>query len=245
MVSHLFTCEPPTTSSLADARRLLDDTNTSLADVDRKIEATQAQLTQIVADYQCTIKQLERERATLEEKISRTRAYMAPIRRLPSELLRHIFIMNFDEYPCCAWILSSVCSQWRRLALSMPKLWSKVWYPFAVYFPSRFFDVGAFRGSSLAIPEDISAHFPTEPTLYSIALSHLPPVSQSSRFGRMFLGQTGGCVLHVSCTDLSESWLIGHRCVSAKRWLWYHLGWMTLDTLDLPSSFAGTSVPMQ
>jgi len=144
MVSHLFTCEPPTASSLTDARRILDDTNTSLADVDRKIEATQAQLDQIVADYQCTIKQLERERATLEEKISRTLAYMAPIRRLPSELLRHIFIMNFDEYPCCAWILSSVCSQWRRLALSMPKLWSKVWYPFAVYFPSRYFRRGSF-----------------------------------------------------------------------------------------------------
>jgi hypothetical protein len=81
-----------------------------------------------VADSRCTIKQLQRERAALEEKISRTLAYVSPIRRLPAELLRLIFMTNFDEYPCCAWILSSVCSQWRRLALSMPKLWSKVWY---------------------------------------------------------------------------------------------------------------------
>jgi F-box-like len=122
-------CEPPTASSLADARRLLDESNTSLANVDRKIEAAEAQLAQIVADSRCAIKQLQCERTSLEEKIARTLAYMSPIRRLPAELLRHIFIMNFEEYPCCAWILSSVCSQWRRLALSMPKLWSKVWYP--------------------------------------------------------------------------------------------------------------------
>lgn len=134
-ISHLptmsfnpFPCDPPTTTSLADARRLLNESNTSLADVDRKIEAAEAQLAQIVADSRCSIKQLQRERASLEEKISRTLAYMSPIRRIPAELLRLIFMMHFDEYPCCAWVLSSVCSQWRRLALSMPKLWSKVWY---------------------------------------------------------------------------------------------------------------------
>jgi hypothetical protein len=141
-ISHLptmsfnpFSCEPPTTASLSDARRLLNENNTSLADLDRKIEAAEAQLAQIVADSRCTIKQFQRERAALEEKISRTLAYVSPIRRLPAELLRLIFMMNFDEYPCCAWILSSVCSQWRRLALSMPKLWSKVWYLSQSAFP--------------------------------------------------------------------------------------------------------------
>ncbi|KAH9038584.1 hypothetical protein EDB85DRAFT_2132236 [Lactarius pseudohatsudake] len=107
-----FSSEPPTAASLADARRLLGESN--------------AQLAQIVAESRCVIKQLQCEREALEDKIARALAYMSPIRRLPSELLRHIFIMNFDEYPCCAWILSSVCSQWRRLALSMPRLWSKI-----------------------------------------------------------------------------------------------------------------------
>ncbi|KAI0264609.1 hypothetical protein BC834DRAFT_924502 [Gloeopeniophorella convolvens] len=119
-------CEPPTASSLADARRLLDESHASLGDLDRKIEAAEAQLAQIVAESRCAIQQLQRDRTALEEKITQTRAYMSPIRRLPSELLRHIFIINFEEYPCCAWILSSVCSRWRRLALSMPKLWSKI-----------------------------------------------------------------------------------------------------------------------
>lgn len=124
-----FSSEPPTAASLADARRLLDESNTFLGDLNHKIEAAEAQLAQIVAESHCAIKQLQCEREALEDKIARARAYMSPIRRLPNELLRHIFIMNFDEYPCCAWILSSVCSQWRRLVLSMPRLWSKVCYP--------------------------------------------------------------------------------------------------------------------
>ncbi|KAI0311008.1 hypothetical protein OF83DRAFT_1152884 [Amylostereum chailletii] len=35
-------------------------------------------------------------------------------------------MISFSEYPCCAWILASVCPLWRRLALSMPKIWSKI-----------------------------------------------------------------------------------------------------------------------
>jgi hypothetical protein len=147
MAFQLFASEPPTPTSLADARRYLQEATTSLADLDRKIEAAEAQLAQIVADSRCTIKQLQRERDALDEKISSALAYMSPIRRLPSELLRQIFMMNFDEYPCCAWILSSVCSQWRHLALSMPKLWSKVRHSLrTICFPSSFFFVGAFLG---------------------------------------------------------------------------------------------------
>ncbi|KAI9444202.1 hypothetical protein H4582DRAFT_2109346 [Lactarius indigo] len=103
-----FSSEPPTAASLADARRLLDESNASLDDLDSKIEAAEAQLAQIVAESRCVIKQLQCEREALEDKIARALAYMSPIRRLPNELLRHIFIMNFDEYPCCAWILSSI-----------------------------------------------------------------------------------------------------------------------------------------
>src|SRR5229473_695167 len=93
MSFHPFPCDPPTAASLADARRLLNESNSSLADLDRKIEAAEGQLAQIVAESRSTIKQLQRERAALEEKISRTLAYMSPIRRLPAELLRHIFMM--------------------------------------------------------------------------------------------------------------------------------------------------------
>ena len=159
MSFHLFPSEPPTAASLADARRLLDESNASLGDVNHKIETAEAQLAQIVAESHCAIKQLQLQREALEDKIARARAYMSPIRRLPNELLRHIFIMNFDEYPCCAWILSSVCSQWRRLALSMPRLWSKVCYS---SFPVYLFLRGSCVGQAWASLE-FSVRFPTEP----------------------------------------------------------------------------------
>jgi F-box-like len=166
MSFHSFTCDPPTPSSLADARRFLDENNASLDLLDRKIETAETQLAQIVAESRNAINQLQRERVALEEKITHALAYMSPIRRLPIELLRHIFLMNFDEYPCCAWILSSVCSQWRRLSLSMPKLWSKVCYPLQCAF-FRF-----FRGSL-----EVQAWVPLEPSPLISPLS-LPILSR-------------------------------------------------------------------
>jgi len=214
MSFQFFACEPPTASSLSDARHLLDESNTSLANVDRKIEAAEAQLAQIVADSRCAIKQLQRERTSLEEKIARTLAYMSPIRRLPAELLRHIFIMNFEEYPCCAWILSSVCSQWRRLALSMPKLWSKVWYRSPSTFTPGFFLRGSFMGQAWASLELLRSFPPLSlPVLscYRKSVRERPStVSHSSCFVEIHL-PIGRLCAPSFVHRPAKSWLIGHR----------------------------------
>lgn len=118
--------EPPTEAALKQARYQLDSQRGSLTSLAQKIIEAETELAQIVADSKCAINELQRERLALEEKVSRTLAYIAPIRRLPHELLRNIFVFHFDEYPCCAWVLSAVSTLWRRLSLSMPKLWSKV-----------------------------------------------------------------------------------------------------------------------
>jgi hypothetical protein len=175
---------------------------------------------------------------------------MSPIRRLPSELLRHIFMMNFDEYPCCAWILSSVCLQWRRLALSMPKLWSKVWHPLPSLLSFQVFRRGSFRGPGLASPRTFSAHFPTDPTLFCrvIALPvcqrsfpGLTVISVWGVFFFLFVGQTGGCVLHTRAPTFQKlaHWpsIAGAETVS-----WYRLGGLGPGH---PSCFARTSVPIQ
>jgi hypothetical protein len=163
-----------------------------------------------VAESHCATKQLQRERAALEEKISRTLAYMSPIRRLPAELLRHIFMMNFDEYPCCAWILSSVCSQWRRLTLSMPKLWSKVWYLSQYAFPPWFLSWELY-GPSLGI-------FRTSPLISQLfyrviaCLSVSPPHRSHSHPIMVEIHLPPGQL----CAPLfvhrpAISWLLGHR----------------------------------
>jgi hypothetical protein len=118
--------EPPTELSLTDARRNLHLQRSSLTTITKKIDAAELELAHIIADSRCTINEMQRERIALENRLSQTMAYIAPIRRLPNEVLRHIFMFNFDDYPCCAWVLAAVCSLWRRLALSMPKMWSQV-----------------------------------------------------------------------------------------------------------------------
>ncbi|CCM06651.1 uncharacterized protein FIBRA_08934 [Fibroporia radiculosa] len=117
--------EPPTKTSLAEARRDLALHQQSVKALSTKIQSAEDELSRIVEQSRCAIHELEKERAALEDRVALTLAYISPIRRLPHELLRYIFLIDFDEYPCCAWVLSAVCSLWRRLALSMPTLWSK------------------------------------------------------------------------------------------------------------------------
>ncbi|KAJ6578933.1 hypothetical protein B0H10DRAFT_2236042 [Mycena sp. CBHHK59/15] len=55
-----------------------------------------------------------------------TCAYLSPTRRLSSELLSEMFLWCFDGHPCCGWVLSAVCAKWRRQALNIPLIRSKI-----------------------------------------------------------------------------------------------------------------------
>jgi hypothetical protein len=118
--------EPPTDAAVADARRELQVQQEHLLALSEKITSEEDALAQIVSDRKRDIRDLRHEKSVLEKRVSYTKAYISPIRRLPHELLRYIFLFKFDDHPCCAWVLAAVCTLWRRLALSMPRLWSKV-----------------------------------------------------------------------------------------------------------------------
>lgn len=118
--------EPPTQTSLAEAKRELASQKKSTKELSDKIQAAEENLARLIQESRCAIQQMEREKQVMEEDVAQMLAYISPIKRLPQELLRHIFYMNFEDYPCCAWVLAAVCKLWRRLALSMPKIWSKV-----------------------------------------------------------------------------------------------------------------------
>lgn len=118
--------EPPTRHSLEEARRSLQEQQESSNRIASKIEDAEQELKRILKESQQMIWNLEKERAAVEDGIARTLAYLSPIRRLPHELLGVIFTFIFDDYPCCAWVLSAVCKLWRSQVLSMPRLWSKV-----------------------------------------------------------------------------------------------------------------------
>lgn len=150
--------EPPTEATLNDARRELISQRDSLTALTDKIDGAELALAQIVAESKCTISEMQRERLALEEQLTHTLAYTAPIRRLPQELLRHIFMFNFDDYSCCAWVLAAVCSLWRRLALSMPKIWSKVRPMY--YVVSDGSDVFCVSDSPSYYPKFFRRHYP-------------------------------------------------------------------------------------
>lgn len=119
--------DPPTEATLQDARRELGLQRDSLSSLTSKISEAEIALSQLVSDSQSAINDMQKERLALEKQVESTMGYIAPIRRLPQELLRGIFLFGFEDYPCCAWVLSAVCSLWRRMALSMPIIWSKVY----------------------------------------------------------------------------------------------------------------------
>ncbi|KZT70500.1 hypothetical protein DAEQUDRAFT_667831 [Daedalea quercina L-15889] len=96
--------EPPTHASLTEARRELSVRQQSVQALSDRIRAAEEELARTVAIAKGAILELEKERDELQARVAHTLAYVAPIRRLPHELLRYIFLLNFEEYPCCAWI---------------------------------------------------------------------------------------------------------------------------------------------
>jgi hypothetical protein len=121
---------PPTMSSLSDARSSLETSIRSQEALATEISDAEANLAKVIQEAQCRIDALRREKTQLDEQILATQAYISPMRRLPIELLRDVFYGCFEDHPCCAWVLASVCVDWRRLALAMPRIWAKVSIPF-------------------------------------------------------------------------------------------------------------------
>jgi hypothetical protein len=118
--------EPPTASTLASAHATLTKHTNALSALSSKIESAESSLAQIISESKCAIAQLQKEKEELEKKVEHLQAYVAPIRRLPEELVREMFGWAFKAHPCAAWVLSAVCVSWRRLAVGTPILWSKV-----------------------------------------------------------------------------------------------------------------------
>ncbi|KAH9854999.1 hypothetical protein C2E23DRAFT_867092 [Lenzites betulinus] len=118
--------EPPTQATIAHARAQLDSLTSSAHTLEEQILDARDALARLVDERQAAIRELERELAAAEDRLAHTRAYVAPIRRLPHELLRQIFTFSFGDCAWTAWVLAAVCSLWRKVALAMPTLWSKI-----------------------------------------------------------------------------------------------------------------------
>jgi hypothetical protein len=124
--------DPPTQETLHSAQIHLQATLDATLTLEAQIRDKERALAQLIHDAQGAITRLANEKKSLDEEAARTRAYLSPVRRLPAELLREIFLWNFEEHAACAWVLSAVSSSWRRLAIRTPRLWSKVSSPLSL-----------------------------------------------------------------------------------------------------------------
>lgn len=81
-----------------------------------------------------TIIALENQHGMLERQVAGYKSLLSPIRKLPPEILRHIFCCFCDM----KWLgdktdgvagvtLGSVCAHWRSIVLSTKEVWSKIW----------------------------------------------------------------------------------------------------------------------
>ncbi|KAF5392990.1 hypothetical protein D9757_001160 [Collybiopsis confluens] len=100
-------------------------------------------------DYEAEINRLEArvlflstQKKRLREYADRVKTLLSPIRKLPNELLRKVFDLNcevnhfmvselpvstvFSSRRAPAMAISHVCSRWRKHALAMPDIWSRI-----------------------------------------------------------------------------------------------------------------------
>ncbi|KAH9480785.1 hypothetical protein JR316_0007385 [Psilocybe cubensis] len=97
-----------------------------------------------IDDAKAEIRRLEsraeelRLKATeIEQSITHYECILAPVRRLPPEILYAIFEHSLPTHrnPTmvaseCPMLLTRICSNWRSLALSSPRLWARIHIPF-------------------------------------------------------------------------------------------------------------------
>ncbi|KAK0222572.1 hypothetical protein EDD85DRAFT_260118 [Armillaria nabsnona] len=76
--------------------------------------------------------EIEKKRELLQTRIKRYTALISPVRRLPPEILAEIFgwVLESNHWPLFLklnkgpWLLGRICSQWRHVINSTPRLWT-------------------------------------------------------------------------------------------------------------------------
>ncbi|KAK6996923.1 hypothetical protein R3P38DRAFT_3068506 [Favolaschia claudopus] len=119
-VQHLGTNYCPLDDEVLEIRSLIAEPTRQLLVLDEEI-----------SQLQKSIEKLTDKRKTLSGYIEEHKALISPIRRIPQDVLSEIFfaclpthrncVMTTSEAPL---LLGRVCSSWRTLSLSTPRLWA-------------------------------------------------------------------------------------------------------------------------
>ncbi|KAJ6471862.1 hypothetical protein C8R45DRAFT_874684 [Mycena sanguinolenta] len=121
----LSTNEPPDDSDFEFIHSVISEADVRLACLNDEI-----------SNLQDKLKQLQDERESLSNYLTRNKAILSPLRRMPPELLGEIFSWTLpsmretwtrEGYVADSpWVLSHTSGSWRVVSLSIPSLWSRV-----------------------------------------------------------------------------------------------------------------------
>ncbi|ESK91759.1 hypothetical protein Moror_10588 [Moniliophthora roreri MCA 2997] len=99
-----------------------------LLDAERDVKTQQAEINRLKA----AITTLENKQKGLVKSMERYRSLLAPVHRMPPEILSNIFQYFCEESeiphssPAPPVLLSAICGRWREIVLTTPCLWSTV-----------------------------------------------------------------------------------------------------------------------
>ncbi|KAL1718768.1 hypothetical protein EV715DRAFT_290919 [Schizophyllum commune] len=122
--------------SLADVESLRTGALLEPTDVAHARELTERRISSVdedVASLHKVLTELEEHKRRLLRRVDVQKAYVAPIRRLPAELLSEIFYhccIQYDDITskdsCMPLLLGAVCKTWHDIAHDTPRLWTDV-----------------------------------------------------------------------------------------------------------------------
>ncbi|KAJ6466131.1 hypothetical protein C8R47DRAFT_1153986 [Mycena vitilis] len=132
---------PPTCDSLFTSNAVPPDTQLAeIAESSRIAQDLKASLEIQITETRMELLRLEREEMYAARHIERCKLPLAPIRRIPNEILSNIFVCYADlvnsappHRSRCTnvhgmWILGHICAHWRAVALSTAAVWSSFYF---------------------------------------------------------------------------------------------------------------------
>lgn len=91
------------------------------------------QLDDEISDLQRAIDKLRAERDSLGADVKAHRALISPVRQLPLDIIQEIFVACLPTHHNCVMsaseppiLLGRICSLWRAISLSTPRLWTSL-----------------------------------------------------------------------------------------------------------------------
>ncbi|KIM25329.1 hypothetical protein M408DRAFT_32165, partial [Serendipita vermifera MAFF 305830] len=69
------------------------------------------------------LEQLRQQISQLESAMQARTSWIAPIRRVPCEILAQIFLTHSISEPRAPLTIASVCHEWRSIILDLPDAW--------------------------------------------------------------------------------------------------------------------------